>query len=399
MMTVDEAMAIAEEVSPVPARAAEALTVLRAEVWLRWEQRTALSFRLQDLRSVLARAGLDEQSDLYIALHDVSATAEAWMHPGTLTDATESHIRALETQAKAWWRGHPDELRELVISHYTAPQPQLNSEHALLASLLDDLNNLHEELLDRSSNHLGSAEPGDEDDINLHNVMAGAVGGCAAQVGSILRKARAAIASDQGSMHPDDIAVDRFAIAMKVKLAEARAKGRGGALTEPNLQQRLSDMLHEHVAKGDPVDVANFAMFLHQRDESIQPANTASRKIAWPEEYTAEDVPAGWDGLSAYQNGWNAAIRVCSAAAVPRASEYPVPSQECFSDDDGDSWFDHPADVEFVQGLALGEEFELSVSHYSVRRKYLVTKVPDDASDDYEVEPVIAAAPKETVDG
>jgi hypothetical protein len=70
----------------------------------------------------------------------------------------------------------------------------------------------------------------------------------------------------------DDAAVDAFAVAMKDKLARARAKGRGGwAEHEPGMQQRLSDMLREHVTKGDPVDVANFAMFLQQRGESILP--------------------------------------------------------------------------------------------------------------------------------
>lgn len=75
-------------------------------------------------------------------------------------------------------------------------------------------------------------------------------------------------------VHPDDAAVDRFAVAMKAKLADARAKGRGGWQgDEPGMQQRLSDMLRTHVEKGDPRDVANFAMFLHQRYESILPAH------------------------------------------------------------------------------------------------------------------------------
>lgn len=70
----------------------------------------------------------------------------------------------------------------------------------------------------------------------------------------------------------DDAAVDRFAAAMKEKLAAARAKGRGGWQdNEPGMQQRLSNMLRARVEKGDPLDVANFAMFLHQRSEAILP--------------------------------------------------------------------------------------------------------------------------------
>lgn len=92
----------------------------------------------------------------------------------------------------------------------------------------------------------------------------------AARIGltAALEGQAAALPADQ---HPDDAAVDRFAAVMKAKLAEARAKGRGG-WHEPDLQQRLSDMLREHVDKGDPRDVANFACFLFNRGEAIAPA-------------------------------------------------------------------------------------------------------------------------------
>lgn len=67
--------------------------------------------------------------------------------------------------------------------------------------------------------------------------------------------------------HADDIAVDAFAAAMKSKMAKQRAKGYGGwekiaAVTDKS----LADRLMEHTKKGDPVDVANFAMMLHQRN-------------------------------------------------------------------------------------------------------------------------------------
>lgn len=92
-------------------------------------------------------------------------------------------------------------------------------------------------------------------------------------------------ASPKSACHPDDAAVNAFAAAMKAKLADARAKGRGGWNgDEPGMQQRLSDMLRAHVEKGDPRDVANFCMFLHQRGERIsvpapmpRPMDTAPR--------------------------------------------------------------------------------------------------------------------------
>lgn len=72
-------------------------------------------------------------------------------------------------------------------------------------------------------------------------------------------------------VHPDDAAVDRFAAALKGKLAEARQKGRGGWEDKEQVSgEELSDMLVAHTAKGDPRDVAAFCMFLHQRGEAIQ---------------------------------------------------------------------------------------------------------------------------------
>lgn len=67
-------------------------------------------------------------------------------------------------------------------------------------------------------------------------------------------------AQPQDGQHSDDTAVDRFAVAMKEKLAKAREKGRSG--WEQCNPADLSYMLREHVEKGDPRDVANFCMFL-----------------------------------------------------------------------------------------------------------------------------------------
>lgn len=77
--------------------------------------------------------------------------------------------------------------------------------------------------------------------------------------------------------HPDDEAVDRFAAKMKAKLARKRAEGRGGWDDKRYCSQELlSVLLRAHVAKGDPVDVANLAMMLHQRGESILPGKVST---------------------------------------------------------------------------------------------------------------------------
>lgn len=74
--------------------------------------------------------------------------------------------------------------------------------------------------------------------------------------------------------HPDDAAVDRFAAAMKAKLAAARAKGRGG-WDDPNActDELLAELLVGHLGKGNAgtfEDVANFAMMLRQRGADPQ---------------------------------------------------------------------------------------------------------------------------------
>lgn len=82
--------------------------------------------------------------------------------------------------------------------------------------------------------------------------------------------------------HSDDKAVDRFAVAMKAKLAKKRNEGRGGWEGPDCSQGVLSGLLHEHVGKGDPVDVANLAMMLHQRGQTIaamQPTPAEAAKV------------------------------------------------------------------------------------------------------------------------
>lgn len=76
-------------------------------------------------------------------------------------------------------------------------------------------------------------------------------------------------ATPPAEQHADDTAVDRFAEAMKAKLAKKRDEGRGGWDGPTCSAEILSDLLRQHVEKGDPLDVGNLAMMLHQRGERI----------------------------------------------------------------------------------------------------------------------------------
>lgn len=90
--------------------------------------------------------------------------------------------------------------------------------------------------------------------------------------------------------HPDDEAVDRFAAAMKAKLSKKRSEGRGGWENKDECSADfLSDLLRGHVEKGDPVDVANLAMMLHQRDERIAaPEQPGPEPVAWREKWRGD---------------------------------------------------------------------------------------------------------------
>ncbi len=84
----------------------------------------------------------------------------------------------------------------------------------------------------------------------------------------VIEKMIAALSAQQSAQHPDDAAVERFAAAMKAKLARCREKGRHGWQTAS--AAHLSSLLYHHMYKADPLDVANLAMMLHQNGQVIE---------------------------------------------------------------------------------------------------------------------------------
>lgn len=104
-------------------------------------------------------------------------------------------------------------------------------------------------------------------------------------------------AAKTSATHPDNMAVDRFAETMKEKLAKKRAEGRGGWEDKDQCSAEfLSSLLREHVDKGDPVDVANLAMMLHQRGDRIAaPAIAAEPTVRWVEWKGGDFLPVPQD--------------------------------------------------------------------------------------------------------
>lgn len=69
-----------------------------------------------------------------------------------------------------------------------------------------------------------------------------------------------------GSARADNLGVRRFASAMRRKLSKKRREGRRGWNVPMECsQERLAVLLAEHVRKGDPVDIANLAMMIWNR--------------------------------------------------------------------------------------------------------------------------------------
>ena len=130
--------------------------------------------------------------------------------------------------------------------------------------------------------------------------------------------------------HPDDIAVDRFADAMKIKMAAARAKGRSGWDDPKQCSvDVLQDMLVHHLAKGDPIDIGNFAMMLWNRGEVTVSADSVYRRKlgefaneAFMAQQRANKLAAEW-GLAQIQI---AELRAELNASMPPSGFVLVPT-------------------------------------------------------------------------
>lgn len=74
--------------------------------------------------------------------------------------------------------------------------------------------------------------------------------------------------------HPDDEAVDTFAQAMHLRMAQARAQEKEGWERYPS--EYLEALLASNVEAEEWVDVANYAMMLHFWHEKRKPAKGAT---------------------------------------------------------------------------------------------------------------------------
>jgi hypothetical protein len=89
-----------------------------------------------------------------------------------------------------------------------------------------------------------------------------------------------------GDLHPDSVElIAAFATAMAAKLRKAQIKyGYSNGWKDPNWMDECRQKLVEHLAKGDPRDVANYCAFLWHHGESTAASGLLSEKVepyAW----------------------------------------------------------------------------------------------------------------------
>lgn len=77
----------------------------------------------------------------------------------------------------------------------------------------------------------------------------------------------------------DNSHVDVFAKKMKAKLELTRLRGRWGWASAHTSQESLSNSLYEAINKGDPIDIANYCMFLEQRGQQVLPKPDIGKQV------------------------------------------------------------------------------------------------------------------------
>ncbi len=125
----------------------------------------------------------------------------------------------------------------------------------------------------------------------------------------------------------DDHAVDLFAKAMKDKLGIKRQQGFGGWHDiRQTSSMRLADLLLAAVAKGDPVDVANFAMMLFCRNESHEALKQSCAKFCGGHLSAVQQQPAPAAPLLSDDDLWHIA---CMVTELNGGSLFNVVQRDC----------------------------------------------------------------------
>jgi len=135
------------------------------------------------------------------------------------------------------------------------------------------------------------------------------------------------VAASQTPEHYDDYAVRTFAKMMAEKMALSRAKGRSGWNDPEQCSvEYLRHLLYEHLAKGDPVDVANICMMLRHYEASTAPDPALSALMAeWMLQQVADKMATVASRYAAAKE-WECATAVTATRTAILAIPGPTPT-------------------------------------------------------------------------
>lgn len=229
------------------------------------------------------------------------------MHNKPLTDLERSGLEAHGLPI-----GKPSQLSDCFRSGVSWAQQrivELEEQEAALARERDALRIAegHQiSMRQRAENHIARlrsalAYASDYLNSNKLNTI-----GYASKAHCEMRFALASYSMIGSRLHTDDIAVDKFSLAMKEKLSASREKGRGG-WDDPEVctASQLAEMLISHLEKGNGgtfQDIANFAMMLHQRnDDPFVLATSLARRYKIKQAEALEEYSANMPGGQSLQ--------------------------------------------------------------------------------------------------
>ena len=183
-----------------------------------------------------------------------------------------------------------------------------------------------------------------------------------------------------------------IALCMDAHDAAVRSKGKATQPAPVN-QQMLADDDILRMVKCYSREECHIRVYSFNKREFLQVARRIIAIAAAESVQARRECGCGWQG-SQDDCVWCGSVgplcpkchETTEAAQAQQPAVYP--KYDVFSQDDGDSWEEHTASDCFVHGRKLGDTFELLAGWTADRVTFRVTKVPDDESDDYEVEQV-----------
>jgi len=120
--------------------------------------------------------------------------------------------------------------------------------------------------------------------------------------------------------HTDDDAVNNFANAMRQRMTDKRAEGKAG--WEQRDTDELGLQLLRSIADGDPIDIGNYAMMLHDRQADTTHVLEQVQKVIWEQRSPMRMVKVELiDAVHALLDEWTARGSAALPAVINRLAK------------------------------------------------------------------------------